>query len=374
MRRGSGQTSRLGSETSLRTALTRAADQPSARATGRAIPLASFGAVRRLMVLLVLLLTVGFLSLLIGRYPISPSAVLGILASALLPTTSAAPDTMTTVVLDVRIPRVVAGAVVGGALAAAGAAYQSLFKNPLASPGLLGVTSGAGFGAALALLLGLPWLAVQASAFTFGLMAVTIAYVVARSLGNGSLVVLILAGVVISAFFQALISITQYLADPLTTLPSITFWLMGGLGKVTTRDVLALVPISIGLFVLLALRWRVNVLSLGDEEAIALGVDLARTRLIVVLSATLMTAAAVSLSGIIGWVGLVVPHLARAVVGPNFPVLLPASFLLGGSFLVAIDTIARSATSAEIPLGILTALIGAPFFIALLARARQGWV
>ncbi len=374
MPRAVGRTSHVGNETSLRSASTTAADQPSARATGRAIPRTSFSAVRRLAVLLVLLLALGFTSLLIGRYPISPSAVLGILASALLPTTSTAPATMVTVVLDVRVPRVVAGVVVGGALAAAGAAYQSLFKNPLASPGLLGVTSGAGFGAALALLLGLPWIAVQTSAFTFGLLAVATAYLVARWLGNGSLVILILAGVVISAFFQALISITQYLADPLTTLPSITFWLMGGLGKVTQRDVLALVPISVGLFVLLALRWRVNVLSLGDEEAMALGIDLTRTRLIVVLSATLMTAAAVSLSGIIGWVGLVVPHLARAVVGPNFPALLPASFLLGGSFLVAIDTVARSATSAEIPLGILTALIGAPFFIALLARARQGWV
>jgi iron complex transport system permease protein len=201
-----------------------------------------------------------------------------------------------------------------------------------------------------------------------------VAYLIARSLGNGSLVVLILAGVVISAFFQALIAITQYLADPLTTLPAITFWLMGGLHKVARGDLLALVPIAIGLLVLLALRWRINVLALGDEEASALGIDLARTRLAVVLSATLMTAAAVSLSGIIGWVGLVVPHLARSIVGPNLPVLLPASFLLGGSFLLVVDTIARSATSVEIPLGILTALIGAPFFIALLARARQGWV
>ena len=373
--RGAGErTRRAGNDTRLRVASTAVSDQPLAHAAARTRPQAGSSAVPRLMALLALLLAVGFVSLLIGRYPISPSVVLGILASALLPTTPATPDTMTTVVLDVRVPRVAAGAIVGGALAVSGAAYQSLFKNPLASPGLLGVTSGAGFGAALALLLGLPWVAVQTSAFTFGLLAVAVAYVTARSLGNGSLVVLILAGVVISAFFQALISITQYLADPLTTLPAITFWLMGGLGKATTRDLLVLVPVSLGLLVLLALRWRINVLSLGDEEATALGIDLVRTRLVVVLCATLMTAAAVSLSGIIGWVGLVVPHLARAVVGPNAPALLPASFLLGGSFLIAIDTIARSATSAEIPLGILTALVGAPFFIALLARARQGWV
>lgn len=327
-----------------------------------------------MVVLLAILVVLFFASFMLGRYPISPGLVVSILGSKFLPIPETWSDTMTTVVLQVRFPRIVAAIIVGAALSMSGAAYQSLFKNPLVSPAILGVSAGAGFGAAVSILAGWPWVFVQGMSFVFGLIAVASAFLIARTFGGGSMIVLVLGGVVISALFQALISITQYFADPLNTLPAITFWLMGGLGKVTNDDLLvALIPITLCALVLYGLRWQINVLSISDEEATALGINTTRTRLIVVVCATLITATAVSISGIIGWVGLIVPHMARMVVGPNFPVLLPTSLLMGGAYLLLVDNVARSATSAEIPLGILTAIIGAPFFILLLSKVRQQW-
>ncbi|MDD4587089.1 MAG: iron ABC transporter permease [Heliobacteriaceae bacterium] len=328
----------------------------------------------KIFVLLVILIVIFFVSFLLGRYPISPQTVIAILAAKFFAVPKTWTDTMETVVLQVRFPRIIAAILVGGALSVSGAAYQSLFKNPLVSPAILGVSAGAGFGAALGMLLHYPWLAVQLMAFIFALVAVGASYLISRLFARNSIIVLVLGGMVISALFQALLSIVKYLADPLDTLPAITFWLMGGLNKVGTTDVqFVLVPIVLSIIVLSLIRWQVNIMSIGEEEAIALGVNITRIRAIIVLCATLMTAAAVSISGIIGWVGLLVPHMARMLVGPNFQVLLPASLLLGSGYLLLVDNICRNASSVEIPLGILTAIIGAPFFIFLLSKVKKGW-
>ncbi len=328
----------------------------------------------RLLVLLVLLLVVFVLSFSLGRYPVAPGLLIQLLAAKLLPVPKTWSATVETVVFQVRFPRIIAAVVIGMALSASGAGYQALFKNPLASPSLLGVSAGAGFGAALGILLNLPWPVVQALAFGGGLLAVGLAWLIARLFGGGTTVVLVLGGLVVAALFGALISVLQYLANPVDTLPAITFWLMGGLGRVTNRDVLfTLAPMAVCFAVLYALRWQINVLGIGRDEATTLGVNTERVWLTVIVAATLMTALTVSIGGIIGWVGLVIPHLARMLVGPNFPRLLPASVLMGGTYLLLVDDLCRSVGIRELPLGVLTALIGAPFFIALLARTRGDW-
>jgi iron complex transport system permease protein len=265
---------------------------------------------------------------------------------------------------------VAAGLLVGAALAAAGATYQGMFRNPLVSPDILGVSAGAGLGAVAAIYLGLPIVAVQALAFVGGLLAVGVVLAVAGLVRrHDPVLVLVLAGVAVGALLGAGISLVKILADPMAQLPTITFWLLGGLNAVTAADLLATAPALLaGLVPMALLRWRINLLGLPDEEALALGVAVGRLRLVLVAAATLATAAAVSLTGIIGWVGLVVPHVARLLVGPEFSRLLPASLLLGGGFLVATDTLARTVAPIEVPLGILTALVGAPFFLFLLAR------
>lgn len=332
------------------------------------------GASPKILLLFLVVAAIFFSSFLLGRYPVTPDKVLAILISKIINIPETWTDTMETVVLQVRFPRILAALLVGGALSVSGAAYQSIFKNPLVSPAILGVSAGAGFGAALGMIMHLPWIAVQVMAFLFALLAVAISFLISRIFGGSSMIVLVLGGMVISALFQALLSVAKYLADPLDTLPAITFWLMGGLSKVSNTDVLfALFPITISIAGLYLIRWQVNVLTVGDEEAVALGVNINRIRLAVVICATLMTAAAVSISGIIGWVGLLVPHMARMIIGPNFHLLLPASLLMGSGYLLLVDNIGRNASSVEIPLGILTALIGAPFFVFLLSKVRKGW-
>jgi iron complex transport system permease protein len=267
---------------------------------------------------------------------------------------------------------VLAAMLVGANLAAAGAAYQTLFRNPLASPGILGVSSGAGFGAALALLLGGGALALQGAAFAGGVLAVAAAIFVAGHLGRHSTLVLVLAGLVVSALFQALTSALKYLADPLDTLPAIVFWLLGSLSRVTLPDLGFALPFSLlGMVALFLLRWPTQVLEAGDDEAATLGVPVRRLRLTLIAAATLMTAAAVSISGVIGWIGLLVPHLARLLVGPAYARLLPASALLGALFLLLVDDLCRAAFAAELPLGVVTAILGAPVFVFLLARTRR---
>ena len=305
-----------------------------------------------------------------GKFQVAPSELLRALAVRLWGAELDVSPAVQTVLWQIRLPRVLAGLLVGAALAAAGAAYQGMFRNPLVSPDILGVSAGAGLGAVLGIYLGQPMAVVQALAFGGGLLAVAavlgIAALVRR---HDPVLVLVLSGVAVGALLGAGISLLKILADPNTQLPSITFWLLGGLSAVTAADLAATAPALLaGLVPLALLRWRINLLGLPDDEAQALGVRVARLRLVLVLAATLATAAAVSLTGIIGWVGLVVPHVARLWVGPQFGRLLPAALLLGGGFLVAADTLARTVAPIELPLGLVTALVGAPFFLWVLAR------
>ncbi len=316
------------------------------------------------------------LSLLHGRFPVDPGTAASILLDQAVPglvTANWSPITRAAL-LDVRLPRILGAALIGGGLAISGASFQTMFRNPLVSPFILGVASGAGFGAALGILLSAGALGAQFLAFAFGALAVLLSYAMARVYKTAPALVLVLSGVIVGAFFSSLLSLLKYVADPFDKLPVIVYWLMGSLASMTNAKLVLIVPpILIGAGALLSVRWRMNALSLGDDEARSLGVDTTKLRLLTVGAATLITAAAVSVSGIIGWVGLVIPHLARMIVGPDSRKLLPASLSLGACYLLLIDDAARSITSAEIPLGILTGVIGAPVFALLLRKGRLGW-
>ena len=324
---------------------------------------------------LLLLAAVVLVAFAVGRYPVSPGELVRVLEAKLFGTPHALPATIDTVVFSVRGPRIVAALLVGAALAASGAAYQSLFRNPLVSPDILGVSAGAAFGAVLGIFFSLEVWAIQSLAFVFGLAAVAIAYSIAASLrGHDPILVLVLAGVVLGSLLGACIALVKYLADPYNQLPAITYWLLGSLAATNPGDVWSTVlPVLIGLVTLWLLRWRITVLSLGDEEAASLGVQVRRVRVVVIAAATLVTAAVVSISGIIGWIGLIVPHVARLLVGADFRRLLPVAALLGAGFLLGVDTLARTAARIEIPLGVLTAFVGTPLFLWLLATARRSW-
>jgi len=333
---------------------------------------------RRARLVLALLALFGsglfLLSFLIGHYPLTNGQVVRILSSRIIGAGGDWSQTTETVVLGVRLPRILAAVLTGAALAAAGATYQTMFRNPLASPAVLGVSAGAGFGASLALLLQSPSSLVQASAFLFGLIAVSITLLCSGRFAGSSPVTLVLAGMVVAAIFQALIAGLKYVADPTDALPTITFWLLGSLARVTMDQVaVATAPVVVGFGLLWIRRWRINIAALPEEEARALGIDARSLRLVAIVASTLATAAAVSLAGIVGWVGLLVPHMARMVVGSDFRDLLPVSAAMGGVFLLLIDDLCRGATATEVPLGIVTALIGAPIFLYLLAKARGGW-
>ena len=335
-------------------------------------------------------------SLFFGRYMMDPVETLRILivgsATILLDTVSSLLSTFAghqvllpsfeqawgaseqTVIFQIRLPRVIAAMLVGGGLALAGASFQGLFRNPLVSPDILGVASGAGFGAALGILISGDPRVIQVSAFIFGIVAVAVTYGISRVYRNSSTLILVLGGIVVGSVFSALLSLTKYVADPYDTLPAIVFWLMGSLSAVSNADLLAVAPpILLGGLCLFLIRWRINLLSVGEEEAQALGVDTKKMTAAIIVASTVVTASAVCISGIIGWVGLVVPHIGRMLVGPDFRRLIPVSAVLGASFLLIVDDIARTLTAAEIPLGVLTALIGAPFFAYLLTRKRVGW-
>ena len=316
-------------------------------------------------------------SLMIGHSTMSPGTVLKVLLSTVWPMDRPWPAEAQVIILSVRLPRIAADVLVGSALAASGVSFQGIFKNPLVSPDILGVSTGAGLGAALAILFSLSPFGVQAAAFACGLLAVGATYCLGSwkaKAGQEAVLVLILSGMIIGTVFSACISLVKYTADPYNILPAITFWLLGSLASVSAGDVaLAAVPILTGLTVVLALRYNLNVLSFGDEEARALGVEVRRVRLAVIAAATLMTASAVAISGVIGLVGLVVPHLTRLMVGPNYKVLMPACVFMGAVFMLVVDDLSRTMFLAEMPLGILTSLIGAPFFVYLLSNLRKGW-
>jgi iron complex transport system permease protein len=319
------------------------------------------------------LLVLALLALGAGRYPLSPGDVASVLWKRL---TGVADTGMAdAVVWQIRMPRVAVAMLVGAALAAAGTAYQHLFRNPLVAPDTLGVSSGAALGAALGIFTGAGFLAIEAFAFAGGLAAVVIVMLIAARLtAHDPLVTLILTGIVVASLLGAGISLLKYLADPYNQLPAITFWLMGSFASASYTEVRGLLPaVGVALAVLIALAWRVNLLALPEDEARALGVDTRRLRAVRGAAATLATSASVAVSGIIGWVGLVVPHMARLIVGPEFSRLLPVAALFGAAFMLAIDTLARTAAPIEIPPGILTALVGTPVFIVLLARARRAF-
>lgn len=319
-------------------------------------------------VLALCLAVMSFVAVMIGPFALSPGeTVMALLGQG--------NEQASIVVWNIRVPRVAAAPLVGAALAAAGASYQALFRNPLVSPDILGVSAGAGLGAVAGIFLSLPVAAIQASAFVGGMAAVGFVTLVASMVRNTDrTLTLVLIGVVIGALAGAATSLLKVMADPYDQLPAITFWLLGSLAAITTDDILPALPmVLVGLVPLALLRWRINVLSLGDEEARALGIEVGRTRFLVIAAATLITASVTALAGVVGWVGLVIPHIARMLVGPGFGRLLPVSVLIGAGYLLIVDTLARTIGQVEVPLGILTAVIGAPFFVWLLARGRRGW-
>ncbi len=325
--------------------------------------------------LILLPLIILFVSLFVGRYMIPPLEVCQVLIGKALSITPTWEPKIETIIFGVRLPRALLALVIGASLSISGASFQGLFRNPLVSPDILGVSSGAGFGAALAILLSLGPAYVQVFALAFGVLAVCLAYLLSRIYRADSVIMLVLSGVVVSAFFGALISLTKTVADPQTKLPAITFWLMGSLSTSNLQDLISILPfVLFGITGLLIVRWRINVLSMGNEEAMSMGLNTRPLIAFIVLCATLTTAASVSVSGIVGWVGLMVPHLGRMLVGPDHKYLLPASLSIGASYLLVMDAIARTASTNEIPLGILTAIIGAPFFAYLLRKTRGVWL
>jgi iron complex transport system permease protein len=315
------------------------------------------------------------LAFMVGRYPVSIGDLFDLVVAKVSGRTADVPAAVQNVIFLVRGPRVLAAALVGAALSVAGTAFQGLFRNPLVSPDLLGASSGAALGAVIGIYFSLGILEIQALAFIGGLVAVVAVYLIGSSMSpRDPILVLVLTGVVIGSLLGAGVGLMKYIADPYNQLPAMTFWLLGSLAATNVTDLVPLFgPVAIGTLVLFALRWRMNVMSLPEEEARALGVPTGLLRIAIVTAATLVTSASVATAGIIGWVGLVVPHIARTLVGPDFARLIPAAALLGGGFLLVIDTIARTVTPTEIPLGILTAVVGTPFFIWLLASVSKTW-
>ena len=304
------------------------------------------------------LLALFLLSFWLGRYDVPPSDVIRILLSRIFPMDASWTEQMEAAVLNIRLPRILLACMVGCSLTTAGTAYQSVFRNPMAAPDILGASSGACFGAALA--------------FVSSLLSVALVYAIARRTKGNRVTSLLLAGVMIGSLFSACTSYVKLVADPSNQLPAITYWLMGSLSGTRMNVVaFAAVPMFIGLAPLLILRWRINLLTLGEEEARSMGANTNRLRLVVILCATMLTAASVAVSGMIGWVGLVIPHLSRKLVGSNCRYLLPASALFGAIFLLLVDNISRNLLATEIPIGILTAFVGAPFFLYLMTRKEH---
>jgi iron complex transport system permease protein len=326
------------------------------------------------LTLILLPVLILIISIYLGRYAISPVTGFNILISRILPIEPTWTGIEESVVLQIRLPRVLLAMLVGSGLAVAGASFQGLFRNPLVSPDILGVSAGSGFGACIGILLFKETIAIQSLAFGFGILAVLGAYFLSRLKTGTSLLMLVLAGVIIAALFSALIGLIKYVADPEEQLPTIVYWLMGSIAGASYKDLLwGAPPILMGMSILILLRWRINILSLGEEEAQSLGMNTRWLRWVVIMAATVITATAVSLCGIVGWIGLVIPHMGRMLVGPNHKVLLPACVSIGAFSLLMIDDIARAAMAVEIPLSIITAIIGAPFFAYLLRRTGGRW-
>lgn len=326
-----------------------------------------------LAIFAVLLLCV-IVSLCLGRYSCNPADLFGTFYHVLFDPTGDWDSKLITAIFSVRLPRVLCVVLVGAALSVAGASYQGMFKNPLVSPDLLGASAGASLGACLGLLWNFTNFGVQIMAFVFAMAAVGLAVLLTRIVKSDALLGLVLGGILVSSLFSSGSSIVKLVADADDKLPAITFWLMGSFANITMKDfLLVLLPILIGFALLLFERWHLNVLSFGEEEARSLGVNTRRTRLVVIFAATLVTACSVAISGVIGYVGLVIPHLARAIVGPNYRTLLPASMAIGAAFLLVVDNVSRLMYATEIPIGILTSVIGIPFFVFIYRKNMRGW-
>lgn len=331
---------------------------------------------RKIGFLIFLLIIVLILSFCMGRYPIHPQTLPGLIGSFIRGTGDR--NDPVWILAGARVVRIAVAFLTGAGLSAAGAAFQGIFRNPMVSPDILGAATGASFGSALAILLGTGIVVIQISAFGFGLIAVAIACGVSSAMagrGNSATMTLVLTGMVVSALFSALISIIKYIGDPYDTLPTITYIQMGGLTYVTAEDLwFMLGPLLTGMVTLILLRWRLNILSFEEEEASSLGVNPARLRIVVILAATLVSSSAVAVGGMIGWVGLIVPHIARMVAGPDYSKMMPGAILTGGIFLLVMDDVARCISAQEIPLGVLTAVVGAPFFLYLMFRGRKSFL
>ena len=326
----------------------------------------------RVAMMAAVLLALFLLSFIWGRYDVPLPEVVRILLSQLFPVTQTWTDNMAIAVCNVRLPRILLACMVGCALSAAGASYQTVFQNPMAAPDILGASSGACFGAALAILTGQSSVTVTVYAFCASLLSVALVYLVGSRTRGSRVVNLLLAGIMVGSLFTAGTSYIKLVADPTNQLPQITYWLMGSLSGTRMKTVgFAAVCMAVGLIPLLLLRWRMNLLTLSADEARAMGVHTDRLRLAVILSATVLTASAVSVSGMIGWVGLVIPHLSRRIVGNDCRWLLPMSMLFGAAFLLLVDNMARCLTAVEIPIGILTAFVGAPFFLYLMIKGGE---
>lgn len=323
----------------------------------------------RFFILSVLFILCFFGSFLLGKYPIDPVTLVKVLLAKGIDIPRSWPSQVETVLFNVRMPRVLMGSIIGGGVACAGAAYQGIFQNPMSSPDILGASNGAGFGAALGLYFSIGYKGVSICAFVFGLLAVSLVCLVGQKVKANPTLGLILAGIMVGSIFNAGVSFLKLVADPTNTLPAITYWLMGSLASIRVQDAVFAGPmILIGMVPIIFLRWRINVLTMGDEEARTLGVNAKYVRIGVIVCATLITSSAVSVSGMIGWVGLVIPHCARMIVGNDYRIMLPAAILLGSSFMLVVDNFARMLTTSEIPIGILTAFVGAPFFLYLILK------
>ena len=329
----------------------------------------------KLTVLIVVCLVIFMTSFFLGRYRVGFLSVIRILADRAvrvvsfgklhLPESWAAAEY--SIVVNIRLPRIAGAAIIGAALAVAGAAFQGMFRNPMVSPDLLGASTGAGFGAALAILLGASYMGITVSSFIFGITAVFLAYSVSKASRIQTTLALVLSGVMVSSLFSAGTSFVKLVADTDSQLPAITYWLMGSLSSMKLRDLhFAMIPIILGLMPIILLRWRINLLTVSEAEARSMGIETGKLRLVIIICATLMTAGSISVSGMIGWVGLAIPHFCRLIYGQDFRRLIPSSAFMGAAFLMIVDNISRTVTSAEIPLGILTAFIGAPVFMYLI--------
>ncbi|WP_265457234.1 FecCD family ABC transporter permease [Enterococcus sp. HY326] len=322
-----------------------------------------------LLILGLLFVAIFILSFFLGKYPITFSDFFQAVIAQFADVPHTWDSQIDTILFNIRFPRIVMAVVIGAGISVAGATYQALFQNPMISQDILGASQGAAFGAAIALFFSLNYSLVIGLSFVFGIIAVLIVLVLDKILKNQTTLNLILIGMLVGTLFSSAISYLKLVGDPLNTLPAITYWLMGSLSSIKITNVYSAVPlILLGMLPIFLLRWRLNVMTLGEEEAASLGVNTQLIRLILIFSATLITAAAVSVSGLIGWVGLVVPHFSRLIIGNDNRHSLPATALTGAIFLLIVDDLARTLTTSEIPIGILTSFIGAPIFLSLIAR------